>query len=661
MAFDGSAGDMDCEWLGDYIISILQSPVWSSPIEKFMDENCNIFEDEDENKLEYTECHNEYRLLVTDLFTAHLMEVSVTLEQFDWFLTHGLAQHQQLHRSLVEQLLCADDFLTFKAMMSKHNAELDRHALMALGSGGGGDSYENLASTGGAAAEGCEPDVGGISEHDDFKMILEQSALDEEARQASQRCEEANLEQAIALSLQVEEERLRQFEELPVMDAASEGALQVTWAAPNATFVSMPVQPRLTEQLDQSPGEEQTQWVNPSAGFVSMPYSSNVDESFSTMQEPVHDVAHGAGFVSMPYAHHIVEEPEETTHVEPQAPYIPQPAGFISMPYNHCIAPDEEEQLAEDTYYNAAEPSPPMTMPPAQCGFISMPFCHRFAPKLDAQEETAVTMAPAAEVPEVLTVEPMLATPSPIPSAAGFISAPRIARLPPRTPQAPVPAEALVPEEITQQIPAAVALQQVAMPVPVAQGQTLPPLSKQETVTEMRHTLSVQRGRAQRVLGKPSAAASASHGTRAWQAGTPGPSPSLQPPPVAAQPLSGPSEQERRQRAEFLKRQRDRLIQKRNQDRDRAVADHAQSHCGHYGSSAIDAFAIRQNHAPQGRHLVAELTSVSSDPSAAQPMPPAPELMRQALTRQLKQTLAKSSLGAGLDAQLSHLERIKRE
>jgi len=40
------------------IINFLRSPRWKAPIMSFLDENCLIFDNEDENKLEYTVMHN---------------------------------------------------------------------------------------------------------------------------------------------------------------------------------------------------------------------------------------------------------------------------------------------------------------------------------------------------------------------------------------------------------------------------------------------------------------------------------------------------------------------------------------------------------------------------------------------------------------------------
>jgi hypothetical protein len=42
----------------DSIAEFLKSPLWKNPIIKFIDENSMTFDNEEENKLEYTTIHN---------------------------------------------------------------------------------------------------------------------------------------------------------------------------------------------------------------------------------------------------------------------------------------------------------------------------------------------------------------------------------------------------------------------------------------------------------------------------------------------------------------------------------------------------------------------------------------------------------------------------
>jgi len=45
------------DWVFDAILNYLKSPKWRTPMMSFMEENCLIFDEEDENKFEYTKVH----------------------------------------------------------------------------------------------------------------------------------------------------------------------------------------------------------------------------------------------------------------------------------------------------------------------------------------------------------------------------------------------------------------------------------------------------------------------------------------------------------------------------------------------------------------------------------------------------------------------------
>ena len=46
------------EWILDSVTEFLKSPIWKNPIIQYIDENCIVFDNEEENKLEYTNIHN---------------------------------------------------------------------------------------------------------------------------------------------------------------------------------------------------------------------------------------------------------------------------------------------------------------------------------------------------------------------------------------------------------------------------------------------------------------------------------------------------------------------------------------------------------------------------------------------------------------------------
>mmetsp|Transcript_48023 Transcript_48023/g.88420 ORF Transcript_48023/g.88420 Transcript_48023/m.88420 type:complete len:375 (+) Transcript_48023:69-1193(+) len=175
------------------IMSIFQSPTWVVPTSQFVDENCGIFEDVEENKLVYTDVHNAFKHLIDSLLAVHLTELQIPTERFLLFCQQGLDGNNELHRSLVEQLISADDFLIFKAMMVKRNAELNRELLAQ------------------------EPTLPTMSE--DGKRLAEQiekEQLEVERLEAQQRFLEAELRLAIALSMRLEQ-RLKMLEALNAM------------------------------------------------------------------------------------------------------------------------------------------------------------------------------------------------------------------------------------------------------------------------------------------------------------------------------------------------------------------------------------------------------------------------------------------------------------
>ena len=50
----------DEAWIYDYVKQYLTSPLWSNPLLDFLEENCVIFEDVEENKFQYTKVFQEF-------------------------------------------------------------------------------------------------------------------------------------------------------------------------------------------------------------------------------------------------------------------------------------------------------------------------------------------------------------------------------------------------------------------------------------------------------------------------------------------------------------------------------------------------------------------------------------------------------------------------
>jgi hypothetical protein len=59
-----------------------QGPMYSTPLMGFIDDACLIFDTEEENKLEYTQTHEDFKQLVDTLISDYLLELGVAPEQF---------------------------------------------------------------------------------------------------------------------------------------------------------------------------------------------------------------------------------------------------------------------------------------------------------------------------------------------------------------------------------------------------------------------------------------------------------------------------------------------------------------------------------------------------------------------------------------------------
>lgn len=60
------------EWILEIMAEYLQSPVWKNPIISFVEEHCIVFEDTEENRLDYTEIHGNFKRLVESKLEAYI-------------------------------------------------------------------------------------------------------------------------------------------------------------------------------------------------------------------------------------------------------------------------------------------------------------------------------------------------------------------------------------------------------------------------------------------------------------------------------------------------------------------------------------------------------------------------------------------------------------
>jgi hypothetical protein len=75
-------GEEDNSWLIDLILSFFHSAEWKAPVLSFIEEKCVVFDNEEENKLEYTITHKEFKALCEKLIEAMLWELGASNEMF---------------------------------------------------------------------------------------------------------------------------------------------------------------------------------------------------------------------------------------------------------------------------------------------------------------------------------------------------------------------------------------------------------------------------------------------------------------------------------------------------------------------------------------------------------------------------------------------------
>ncbi|XP_070772115.1 cilia- and flagella-associated protein 36 isoform X3 [Enoplosus armatus] len=121
----------DCEWVVESIVGYLGSPEWLIPVTDFMENKCTVFDDEDENKLSYTEIHLQYKKLVEKLLDNYMQEVGINEQQFLDACTSPLAKSKTL-QSVFQPVLATDDFQMFRSLMVQKNMELQLQALRVI-------------------------------------------------------------------------------------------------------------------------------------------------------------------------------------------------------------------------------------------------------------------------------------------------------------------------------------------------------------------------------------------------------------------------------------------------------------------------------------------------------------------------------------------------
>ncbi|XP_038665642.1 cilia- and flagella-associated protein 36 [Scyliorhinus canicula] len=119
------------EWVVEGVAGFLSSSCWTVPVTDFIEQNCAVFDDEEENKLSYTEIHQDYKSLVEQLLEGYLQDVGIQEDQFLEACNSPLAQSESF-QPVFQPVLAAEDFQVFKSLMLQKNVELQLQALRMI-------------------------------------------------------------------------------------------------------------------------------------------------------------------------------------------------------------------------------------------------------------------------------------------------------------------------------------------------------------------------------------------------------------------------------------------------------------------------------------------------------------------------------------------------
>jgi len=229
--------DEEYDWIFDFVLQFLESDRFDAAVMDFVDEKCDIFDDEEENKFIYTDIHREFCEHVEALIDSNLGEVGISTEMFVDSCEKA-RNSRDINSTVFERLVAMDDFQTFKKIMTKRNTQLHMESLQSFKAMTSVSSKFNKSFTSTKSDEKSEdndesfvsfeslPDPEELRmlkessfdweaiqqlEDEDIQDFLFQSLMEMELIHRQEELEHAELERALTLSLVIEEDRLREL------------------------------------------------------------------------------------------------------------------------------------------------------------------------------------------------------------------------------------------------------------------------------------------------------------------------------------------------------------------------------------------------------------------------------------------------------------------
>ena len=186
----------DSVWLFDAVTGFLRSPDWAVPVWNFIDDNCIVFDSDEENKLAYHDIFNAFREMVESLLQMFLSDMGKTMEAFVKLCTEFATT--DVGKDVLEQILAVDDYSSFKQSMRELQvlSEQVKAGEVATEEVDEDASFEAQLQ---AALAASMKDLQNVGFSTDISA--------EEISRMADEAEDADLRMALALSLQIEKVR----------------------------------------------------------------------------------------------------------------------------------------------------------------------------------------------------------------------------------------------------------------------------------------------------------------------------------------------------------------------------------------------------------------------------------------------------------------------
>jgi len=193
------------DWALEYINEFIDSPVWRDPVQSYIDENCIVFDGEEEMTHVQNMIYRRFNKIIEELIERYIHSIGLSTQQFLASLTGG--GKKRLTKQILEFILCYDDFIAFKNMMRNRNLELEQEALRMIQQGQTPQMTKNSVTASSTTLDVRPPNHVRKSgtQHNSHSKIsgnAELEMLDIAMKDSLRRDEEEDLQRAIEISMQ---------------------------------------------------------------------------------------------------------------------------------------------------------------------------------------------------------------------------------------------------------------------------------------------------------------------------------------------------------------------------------------------------------------------------------------------------------------------------